>query len=150
MPTQSRFHLAVPVPPSDHSLGPHAAPVTLVEYGDFECPSCKQAAPVVRLLLSDFPDRLRFVFRHFPLEEGHPHALNAAQAAECAGGQGKFWPMHALLFEHQHSLKGNNLRDYAQRLELDMARSTAEMDETLHLQRLRAPEPSARQSGLPP
>ncbi len=148
MTTHARFQLAVPVTPSDHSLGPHAAPVTLVEYGDFECPSCKQAAPVVRLLLSDFPDRLRFVFRHFPLEEVHPHALNAAQAAECAGGQGKFWPMHDLLFEHQHSLKGNNLRDYAQRLELDMARYTAEMDDTVYLQRVREHERGAAQSGV--
>ena len=115
------FELAAPVLATDHSLGPSDAAVTLVEYGDFECPNCKQAAPVVKLLLSHFIGRLRVVYRHFPLEEVHPHALSAAKAAECAGGQGKFWPMHDVLFENQGALKFHHWSEYAQRLELDMA-----------------------------
>ncbi len=121
------FDLAVPVAPTDHSIGPSHAQLTLVEYGDFECPNCKQAAPVVKLLLSHFSDRLRFVYRHFPLEEVHPQALSAALAAECAGGQGRFWAMHDLLFEHQPALHADQLQAYAQRLELDMTRFSAEM-----------------------
>ena len=109
----------------------------LVEYGDFECPNCKQAAPVVKLLRTEFADRVRFVYRHFPLEEVHPHALAAALAAECAGGQGKFWPMHDLLFEHIQALNPHHLNEYAQQLELDMARFTAEMADTIYLQRIR-------------
>jgi protein-disulfide isomerase len=116
------FKLTAPVSAVDHVLGPEHAPVTLVEYADFECPNCKQAAPAVKLLLERFAERVRVVFRHFPVEEVHPHALLAAQAAECAGAQGRFWPMHDLLFEHQLHLKGNQLRGYAERLPLDMAR----------------------------
>jgi protein-disulfide isomerase len=142
------FELALPVTPTDHAIGPAHARVTIVEYGDFECPSCKQAVPVVKLLLAEFRDRVRFVFRHFPLEEVHPHALNAAEASECAGGQGKFWPMHDLLFENQHALKMHHLREYAQRLELDMARFTAEMNDTVYLQRIREHEKSGVESGV--
>src|SRR3954470_5998705 len=97
--------LKVPVTPIDHVLGPSHARVTIVEYGDFECPNCKQAAPAVKLLLGKFEGRVRYVFRHFPLEEVHPHALRAAEAAEAAAGQEKFWPMHDLLFQNQHHLK---------------------------------------------
>src|SRR5579872_7392041 len=122
MSAQQEFTLAVPVGASDHTLGDPHAPVTIVEYGDFECPNCKQAAPAVKLLLERFGGRARFVFRHFPLEEVHPHALAAAQAAECAGGQGRFWEMHDLLFANQDHLKTNQLHSYAERLQLDMAR----------------------------
>ncbi|MET0534010.1 MAG: thioredoxin domain-containing protein, partial [Steroidobacter sp.] len=89
--------LAVPVAAVDHQLGPDHAPVTIVEYGDFECPTCKQAAPALKLLLQHFPEEVRLVFRHFPLESVHPHALMAAEVAEVAGAQGKFWEMHDLL-----------------------------------------------------
>ncbi len=84
-----KFELAVPVSNADHTLGASHAPVTVVEYGDFECPNCKQAAPAVKLLLERFAGRIRFAYRHFPLEEVHPHAFGAAVAAEAAGGQGK-------------------------------------------------------------
>src|SRR3954451_17000425 len=94
------LELTPPVSPQDHALGPDHAPVTIVEYGDFECPTCKQAAPAVKLLLERFGGHVRAVFRHFPLD-AHPHALAAAQAAECAGGQGRFWEMHDLLFAKQ-------------------------------------------------
>src|SRR5579864_1990972 len=142
------FELAVPVDDTDHLIGaPHAA-VTVVEYGDFECPNCKQAAPAVKLLLERFDERVRFVFRHFPLAEVHPHALMAAQAAEAAGGQGKFWQMHDLLFENQTHLKAQQLHGYAEQLGLDMARYTAEMDDEIYLQRVREHMESGRQSGV--
>jgi protein-disulfide isomerase len=146
--TSPTYDLTLPVGPADHALGPAHAPVTIVEYGDFECPNCKQAAPVVKLLVAHFKDRLRFVWRNFPLEEVHPHALNAGEAAEAAGGQGKFWQMHDLLFEHQHSLKANNLRSYAEQLELDMARYNAEMKDTVYLQRVREQQKSGLDSGV--
>src|ERR1700751_1301917 len=117
-----KFELAVAVNETDHTLGSAQARATVVEYGDLECPNCKQAAPAVRLMLAHFKDRLRFVFRHFPLEKVHLHALVAARAAEAAGVQRRFWPMHDLLFENQIRLQQHQLRAYAQRLELDMTR----------------------------
>ena len=146
--TARTFELAAAVNPSDHHLGPSHAPVTVVEYGDFECPNCKQAAPAVKLLLERFPGRLRVVWRHFPLEEVHPHALHAALAAEAAAGQGKFWPMHDLLFENPHHLKLPQLRDYAQRLELDIVRYDADMADTVYLQRIREDIAGANASGV--
>lgn len=143
-----RFELAVPVSAVDHAQGAAHARVTMVEYGDFECPNCKQAAPAVTLLLRRYASELRLVYRHFPLEEVHPHALQAALAAEAAAGQGKFWPMHDLLFEHQRQLELPQLRSYAGRLELDMARYDAEMDDTVHLQRVREQIAGARASGV--
>jgi len=141
------FELSVPVGPADHVIGPSHAAVTVVEYGDFECPNCKQAAPAVKLLLSHFADRIRFVYRHFPLEEVHPHAVHAAEAAESAAAQGKFWPMHDLLFEHQPHLHGNNLRKYAESLQLDMERYDSEMNDHVYVQRIREHLQSARDSG---
>jgi protein-disulfide isomerase len=146
--SQHKFELTVPVSPTDHSLGPDHAPVTLVEYGDFECPNCKQAAPAVKLLLDRFANRLRVVFRHFPLEQAHPHALGAAQAAECAAGQGKFWQMHDLLFDQQQHLKPKDLHGYAERLQLDMSRYVAEMDDEIYLQRVREHIAGATRSGV--
>ena len=147
MTSNQFFRLTAPVTPVDHVLGPEHAPVTLVEYADFECPNCKQAAPAVKLLLERFAERVRFAFRHFPLEEVHPHALLAAEAAECAGAQGQFWPMHDLLFEQQLHLKTNQLHGYAERLRLDMARYTAELDDQVYLQRVREHQRSGRDSG---
>jgi len=142
------FQLAVPVSPIDHLLGAEHAPVTVVEYADFECPNCKQAAPAVKLLLERFAERVRFAFRHSPIEEVHPHALQAAEAAECAAGQGRFWPMHDLLFEHQLQLKTNQLRGYAGQLGLDMARYSAEMEDHVYLQRIREHQQSGRDSDV--
>jgi len=143
-----RFELAVPVNPTDHHLGASHAPVTVVEYGDFECPNCKQAAPAVKLLLARFTGEVRLVWRHFPLEEVHPHALHAALAAEAAAGQGKFWPMHDLLFDNQRHLKLPQLRGYAERLELDMGRYDADMADTVYLQRVREDIEGADASGV--
>ena len=140
--------LAVPAGEADNALGPAHARVTVVEYGDFECPNCKQAQPAVKMLLERFAGRVRFVFRHFPLEEVHPHALAAAQAAESAGGQGKFWEMHDLLFANQEHLKAADLRRYAERLGLDLARYVAEMDDQVYLQRVREQLQSGLDSGV--
>ena len=142
------FELSLPVSDADHVLGPSHATVSVVEYGDFECPNCKQAASAVKLLLTRFTGRVRFIYRHFPLEGVHPHALHAALAAEAAAGQGKFWKMHDLLFENQRHLKLLQLRRYAQQLELDMARYDAEMADELHLQRVREHIESGERSGV--
>jgi len=148
MSLRQHFELTVPVSAIDQSFGPEHAPVTIVEYGDFECPSCKQAAPAVRLLFEQFPNKVRWVFRHFPLEQAHPHALHAAQAAECAGAQGKFWPMHDLLFDNQQHLKLPQLSHYAEQLQLDMAQYTAAMDDEIYLQRIREHQESGNESGV--
>ena len=129
--------LLVPVEPTDHALGPDHAPVTVVEYGDFECPICKMAAPTVRILHERFPGQVRAVFRHFPLEEAHPHALQAAETAEAAAAQGRFWEMHDLLFANQAHLKRKDLDRYAASLGLDPVRFAAEMNDHIYLQKVR-------------
>lgn len=96
--------LKVAITSEDHAQGPESAPVTLVEYGDYECPHCGRAHPIVKQVQERFGDRLRFVFRNFPLSEMHPHARTAAEVAEFAGAQAKFWEMHDLLFENQERL----------------------------------------------
>jgi Na+/H+ antiporter NhaA len=114
--------LAVPVDPErDHIRGPMKSPVTMVEYGDFECPYCGQAEPIVRELLADFGD-VRYVFRHLPLTDVHPHAQMAAEAAEAAGRQDAFWDMHDVLMSHQGALTPRDLMGYAEDLGLDVAR----------------------------
>jgi protein-disulfide isomerase len=149
MNTQSRsIGLAVPAEPTDHLEGSEHARVTLVEYGDFECPSCKVAVTTPKLLLERFPNKVRFIFRHFPLQEAHPHALLAAEAAEAAAGQGKFWQMHDLLFENQAHLKDKDLHRYAVQVGLDMARYTAEMDDHIYLQKVREHIEGGRRSHI--
>ena len=140
--------LAVPLEPTDHRQGSEHARVTVVEYGDFECPSCKVAATTPSLLLERFPNKVCFVFRHFPLQEAHPHALLAAEAAEVAAAQGKFWPMYDVLFQNQTHLKDKDLHRYAQDLGLDMARYAAEMDDHIYLQKVREHIDGARRSHI--
>ena len=141
------FELTVPITATDHVLGAAQASVTVVEYGDFECPNCKQAAPAVRLLLDRFSGRVRLVFRHFPLEEVHHHALHAALAAEAAGAQQRFWQMHDLLFENQQHLRLPQLRKYAEQLELDLERYEADMKDEIYLQRVREQVDGGKRSG---
>ncbi|HEV7392350.1 MAG TPA: DsbA family protein [Burkholderiales bacterium] len=148
MASTTPFHLTDPVTAADHVIGPSRAAVTIVEYGDFECPNCKQAAPAVKLMLERFAGRVRFVYRHFPLEEVHPHAVHAAEAAECAAGQGRFWQMHDLLFANQNHLKRHQLLGYAEQLELDIARYTVEFDDHVYLQRVREHMSSGVASGV--
>jgi len=120
--------LAVPVDEDrDHVRGPHEAPVTLVEYGDFECPYCGMAEPVVRELLRDRGD-VRYVWRHLPLSDVHPHAELAAQAAEAAAVQGAFWEMHDLLLTHQGALDPDDLIGYARELGLDVDRFADDLE----------------------
>ena len=129
--------LAVPIGEPDHVQGPATASVTLVEYGDYECPYCRAAVAIVEELQRVLPDELRFVFRHFPLENLHPRARRAAEAAEAAASQGKFFEMHAALFEHQTALEERDLLRYAAELDLDLARFGAELKAGTHTDRVR-------------
>jgi protein-disulfide isomerase len=113
--------LTLPVGPRDHALGEESAPVTLLEYGDFECPQCGQAFPIVQQIRRAFGARLRYVFRHFPLTNAHPHAQHAAECAEWAAGQGAFWPMHDALYGDQAHLADPHLLGRARALGLDPA-----------------------------
>jgi protein-disulfide isomerase len=113
--------LSVPVGPDDWTDGPADAPVTLVEYGDFECPHCGSMEPVLQELRQRMGPRMRFVYRHFPLTSSHPHAASAAEAAEAAGAQGAFWPMHDAIFANQQALTDPDLVRYAAALGLDAA-----------------------------
>jgi len=113
--------LKLPVTAEDHVEGPETAPATLVEYGDYECPHCGHAYPIVQRVQKHFGKRLRFVFRNFPLNEMHPHAEAAAEVAEFAGAHGKFWEMHDLLFENQNRLGYELYAELAEELSLNFA-----------------------------
>jgi protein-disulfide isomerase len=124
--------LTPPVSAEDHAIGRSDAPITLVEYGDFECPYCGRAYPLVQAVQRRFGEHLRFVFRHFPLTQIHPHAAHAAEAAEAAGAQGAFWAMHDMLFAHQDALDDGHLAGYASSLGLDVARFGRELAEGVY------------------
>jgi protein-disulfide isomerase len=113
--------LTLPVGARDHAQGRDDARVTLVEYGDYECPHCGRAYPIVKEVQRRLGPKLRFIFRNFPLSESHPHAQHAAEAAESAGAHGRFWEMHDVLFEHQQALDDRHLVGYAAALGLDAA-----------------------------
>jgi protein-disulfide isomerase len=147
-PQSHIISLAVPPEQTDHARGSEHARITLVEYGDFECPSCKVAVSTPKLLLERFPNQVRFIFRHFPLEESHPHALLAAEVSEAAAAQGRFWLMHDLLFEHQANLKERDLQRYAADLGLDLVRYRAEMDDHIYLQKVREHIAGGRRSHI--
>jgi protein-disulfide isomerase len=119
--------LTPPVSQEDHLLGTLTAPVTLVEYGDYECPYCGRAYPIVNALKQRLGDSLCLAYRHFPLSQIHPHAELAAEAAEAAGAQGAFWPMHDLLFQHQNALGSAYLLEYAAVLRFDTDRFEREL-----------------------
>jgi Na+/H+ antiporter NhaA len=126
-PAETIVDLAVPVDPDvDHIRGPNEAPVTIVEYGDFECPYCGQAESVIRELLADYGD-IRYVWRHLPLTDVHPHARFAAEASETAARQGRFWDMHDLLLDHQDALRLADLVQYAEQIGLDVDRFTDDL-----------------------
>ncbi len=140
--------LTPPVNAQDHVAGPDDAPVTLVEYGDFECPYCGMAHPIVKKVRRELGNQLRFVFRHFPLAEAHPHARIAAQAAEAAGAQGKFWEMHDTLFENQQALDVEDLVGYAKALGLDTTRFARDLEAGTYLKRVRDDFRSGVRSGV--
>jgi NhaA family Na+:H+ antiporter len=142
--------LSPPVDPvRDHVRGATDAPVTLVEYGDFQCPYCGDAYPVVNQLLERFGDRLRFVFRHMPLGDLHPRAPAAARAAEAAGAQGRFWQMHDRLFEHQLELSDAQLRDHAEAIGLDVERFDRDLCDAVLGRRVEDDYGSGAGSGVP-
>jgi protein-disulfide isomerase len=118
--------LRVAVTLADHGEGPADAPLALVEYGDYECPHCGRAYPIVKEVQKALKRELRFVFRNFPLAEMHPHALSAAKAAEAASLQDKFWPMHDQIFEHQQHLDDRSLLRYAEAMGLELPRFGAD------------------------
>lgn len=116
----SSSKLKIPVSKEDHSQGAETAQLVLVKYGDYQCPYCGQAYPIVKRLQKALGNRLKFVFRNFPLSGPHVHALGAARVAEAAAMQGKFWEMHDMLYENQENLDDGSLRRYAERLKLDV------------------------------
>ena len=141
--------LTVPVSPArDHIRGPADALVTLVEYGDYECPYCGKAFPVVKEIQRRMKDQLQFVFRNFPVNTIHEHAGVAAQAAECAAAQGKFWEMHDLLYEHQEDLDDVDLRQYALKIGLEIYRFEADMSSERFARRVREDFRSGIRSGV--
>jgi protein-disulfide isomerase len=140
--------LATPVGADDNVRGPDDALVTLVEYGDYECPHCARAHPIVERVRRRLGDRLRFVFRDFPLGEMHPHAVHAAEAAAEAAVQGRFWEMHDALFEHQDALDDRSLVHHAESLGLDGPRMARALAEGTHEERVRAQFMSGVRSGV--
>jgi protein-disulfide isomerase len=140
--------LAVPVGPDDHVRGPADAPVTLVEYGDFECPYCGVAYPAVKALERRYGDKLRVVFRSFPLEQ-HRHAEAAAEAAEFAADAGKFWEMHDTLYEHQRALGEHHLLDYARGLGLDATALEAALRGGTYAAIVHEQKEGGEESGIP-
>ncbi|MFL6310038.1 MAG: DsbA family protein [Nitrososphaera sp.] len=117
----------------DHIRGSINAPITIVEYGDYECPYTGGAYPVVKEIMKQFDERIYFVFRNFPLNYIHPHAQHAAEAAEAAAAQGKFWQMHDYLFEHQKALDDAHLFEYAKKVGLDIDKFKKEMSEHVYV-----------------
>ena len=149
MRTEWVAELTVPVSEErDHIQGPASAVVTLVQYGDYECPYCGEAYPIVKDVQAQMKDRVRFVFRNFPISTSHPHAEQAAEAAEAAAGQGRFWEMHDTLYENQRRLRDQELRSYAERLELDVERFARELAEHVHAPRVQDDFMSGVRSGV--
>jgi len=140
--------LLLPIRPTDHVIGPENAKYTLVEYGDYECPNCGRLYLILRDLQKDFGDRLRIVYRHYPLSGIHPHAQQAAEAAEAAAAQGKFWEMHALLFEHQNALDTHDMIRYAGELNLDVQRFRQELKKHICSDRVRGDFIAGVQNGV--
>jgi protein-disulfide isomerase len=140
--------LKPPVGANDHVQGSAKAPVTLIEYGDYECPYCGEAYSVVKALQERLGDQMRFVFRNFPLAQAHPHAEHAAEAAEAAAAQGKFWEMHDMLYENQDALEDEDLVRYARALHLDVPRFVKEMEAGTYTERVREDFRSGVRSGV--
>jgi len=122
----------------DHASGTATAPVTLLEYGNFECIHCGRAYPIIKEVQKRLGNNLRFVFRHLPTVRTHPHSLRAAEAADAAGVRGKFWEMHDQLFTHQQALEDHDLSRYASRIGLDVERFTGDLSENTFLRQIEA------------
>ena len=122
----------------DHASGPQGAPVTLLEYGNFECIHCGRLYPVIKEVQKLLGENLRFVFRNFPIVQTHPHAMRAAEAAEASGAQGKFWEMHDQLFLHQVALEDADISRYAKHIGLDSERFSRDLAEHTFLESIEA------------
>ena len=147
--TQWAPRLVLPVAEArDHVLGPRDAAATLVEYGDYECPFCRAAFPVVERVRAIMGPGLRFVFRHFPVTTAHPHAEDAAEAAEAAGAQGRFWEMHAMLFENQPRFAPDDLLVYADSIGLDLRLFAEDLAGHVYAPRIREDFMSGVRSGV--
>jgi protein-disulfide isomerase len=140
--------LKIPVSDRDHVAGSPDAPVVLVEYGDFECPYCGRAYPIVKEAQESLGSTLAVVYRHFPLAESHPYATLAAEASEAAAAQNAFWPMHDLLFEHQDALDEQSLIAYADALQLDIERFERELADRVYLPKVRGDFRGGVRSGV--
>jgi len=140
--------LTQPVSERDHAKGPANAPLTLVEYGDYQCPYCRAAYPVVKRLQKKLGRKLRFVFRNFPVTQAHPFALIAAETAEAAALQGKFWEMHDLLFEQQASLKPDIIPRWADKIGLDLNKFGNDIKQGVVEKRIKEDRQSGIRSGV--
>jgi len=141
-------HLKPPVSDKDHSQGDAGASIELVEYGDYQCPHCGAAYPVIKEIQKVFGSQVRFVFRNFPLSEIHPYAVPAAIATEAAGMQHKFWEMHDIIFEHQSSLDPQGIRKMAETIGLDMETFASDMDLEILQAKVEADFESGVRSGV--
>jgi protein-disulfide isomerase len=149
--SQTQWHPVLTTPVTDdrdHIQGPADAAVTLVEYGDYECPYCGAAYPIIKEVQARIGATLRFVFRNFPITTSHPHAEQAAEAAEAAAVQGRFWQMHDVLYENQKRLGAADLRGYAEQLGLDVEPFDEELAEHVHAERVREDFMSGVRSGV--
>jgi protein-disulfide isomerase len=148
MSSDPTARLTLPVGDRDHIQGRADAPAILVEYGDYECPICGAAYVTVKEIQQAMGDRLGFVFRNFPLTETHPHAKDAAQAAEAAGAQGSFWEMHDMLFENQDDLDRDHIAGYAEALGLDATRLIEDVATDVHAKHVQEDFRSGVRSGV--
>jgi protein-disulfide isomerase len=140
--------LVLPVGPRDHIQGPESAWVTLVEYGDYQCPYCGQAYPIVQEIQRRLGPRLRFAFRNFPIGTSHPNAPMAAEAAEAVGAQGKFWEMHDMLYEHQAAIEERHLVGYARDLAVDVRKFESDLEQHTFQPRVQEDFMSGVRSGV--
>lgn len=148
MPNTETPELTVPVNENDHIQGADDAPVTLVEYGDYECSHCGEAYPIVKKLQKKMGDKMRFVFRNFPLTQMHPHAMQAAEAAEIAAAQDKFWEMHDILYENQKALGDESLIAYAEAVGLDAEDFAEDLENDAYEEKVRADFMGGVESGV--
>jgi protein-disulfide isomerase len=137
-----------PISAHDHAEGPADAPLVLVEYGDYQCPYCGAAYPVIKRLQRKLGKKLRFVFRNFPLTQAHPYALIAAEAAEAAALQGKFWEMHDLIFEQQTLLEPEIIPSWAERIGLNLDKFENDIKQDVVEKRIKEDRQSGIRSGV--
>jgi protein-disulfide isomerase len=142
------MNLSVAVGKGDHALGPEDAPVTLVEYGDYQCPFCADMQPMLKAIAKSMGSQLRWVFRHMPLLEMHPYAQHAAEAAEAAAAQGKFWEMHDAIYRRQSDLGSDLLHQLAVQLKLDIAQFDAELESRRYRPRVKRDFMGGMRSGV--